>query len=80
MPIISGVVVVGDVPTILAQMRGDAVGAGGDRHLGRLDRIGMMPAARITHGRDMIDIDAEADGQSWRHRYSLRHRCTTLSG
>ena len=57
-------VVIGDVPAILAQMRGDAVGAGRDRDFGRLDRIGMMAAARITHGGDVIDIDAEADGGS----------------
>ncbi len=54
-------VVIDDVAAILAQMRGDAVGAGRDRDLGRLDGIGMAPAARVAHGRDMIDIDAEAD-------------------
>jgi hypothetical protein len=44
-------------------MRGDAVGAGRDRDLGGLDRIGMPPAARIAHGGDVVDVDAEAD---WR--------------
>ena len=57
-------IVVDDVAAVLAQMRGDAVGAGGDGDLGGLDRIGMMPAARIAHGGDMVDIDAEADGRS----------------
>ena len=61
-------IVIDDVAAILAQMRGDAVGAGGDRNLGGLHRIGMPAAARIAHGRDMIDIDAEADGLS-RHAY-----------
>ena len=60
-------VVVDDVAAILAQMRGDAVGAGRDRDLRRLDRIGMPPAARVTHGRDVIDVDAEADGRKSGH-------------
>ncbi len=54
-------IVVDDVAAVLAQMRGDAVGAGGDRDLGGLHRIGMPPAARIAHGRDVIDVDAKAD-------------------
>ena len=45
---------------VLAQMRGDAVGAGRDRELGRAHRIGMAPAARIADGGDVVDIDAEA--------------------
>ena len=53
-----------DVAAILAQMRGDAVGAGGDRDLGGVHRIGMPAAARVAHGRDMIDVDAEADGDA----------------
>ena len=63
-------IVVDDVAAILAQMRGDAVGAGGDRDLGRLHRIGMPAAARVAHGRDMVDVDAEADGMMRRHRHS----------
>jgi len=47
---------------ILAQMRRDAVGAGGDGKFGGLERVGMAPAARVAHGGDVIDIDAEADG------------------
>ena len=53
-------VVVADVAAILAQMRGDAVGAGRDRELGRAHRIGMAPAARVADGGDVIDVDAEA--------------------
>ena len=63
-------VVVDDVTAILAQVRGDAVGAGGDRDLRGLQRIGVAAAARVAHGRDMIDVDAEADGVMRRHRHS----------
>ena len=54
-------VVVADVAAIFAQMRGDAVGAGLDRDLRRAHRIGMPAAARIAHGRDVVDVDAEAE-------------------
>ena len=53
-------VVVGDVPPVLAQMGGDAVGAGGGGHDRRPHRVGMVAAARVPDGRDMVDIDAEA--------------------
>ena len=52
-------VVVVNVPAVLAQMRGDSVGAGFDRHERRADRIGDRAAARVADGRDMIDVDAE---------------------
>ena len=54
-------VVVVNVSAVLAQMRGDAVGAGVDRHERRADRIGARAAARVAHGRDMIDVDAEPE-------------------
>ena len=54
-------VVVADMAAVLAQMRGDAVGAGRDRKLGRAHRIGMAPAARVADGGDVVDIDAEAE-------------------
>ena len=60
-------VVVDDVTAIFAQMRGDAVGAGRERDLGGLHRVGMLAAARVTHGGDMVDVDAEADGRFSRH-------------
>ncbi len=60
-------VVVDDVAAIFAQMRGDAVGAGRDRDLGGLHRIGMPPAARIAHGGDVVDVDAEANGRVRSH-------------
>ena len=44
-------VVVADVAAVLAQMRGDAVGAGLDRELRGAHRIGMRAAARIADGR-----------------------------
>ena len=55
-----GDVVVADVAAILAQMRGDAVGARRDGELGRAHRVGMAPAARVADGGDVVDIDAEA--------------------
>jgi hypothetical protein len=55
-------IVVDDMAAVLAQMRGDAVGAGGNRDLGGPHRIGVMAAARVAHGRDVIDVDAETDG------------------
>ena len=51
---------VADVAAVLAQMRGDAVGTGRDGELRRPHRIGIAPAARVAHGRDVIDVDAEA--------------------
>ena len=53
-------VVVVDVAAVLAQMRGDPVGAGLDGDEGRAHRIGQRPAAGVADGRDMIDVDAEA--------------------
>ena len=67
-------VVVDDVAAILAQMGGDAVGAGGDRDLGGLHRIGMPAAARVAHGGDVIDVDAEADGSDGGHADRSRER------
>ena len=52
-------------------MRGDAVGAGRDRELGRAHRIGMPPAARVADGRDVIDVDAEAQMRNRRHAIGL---------
>ncbi len=61
---------VADVAAVLAQMRGDAVGAGGDGELGRPQRIGMAAAARIPHGGDVIDVDAEAQMRGRAHAAS----------
>ena len=56
-------VVVADVAPILAQMGRDAVGARRDCDLCRQDGVGMTPAARVAHGRDVVDVDAEANGR-----------------
>ena len=53
-------VLIGNVPTVLAQMRGDAVRACFLRQQRGADGIGVGRAARIADGRHMIDVDAEA--------------------
>ncbi len=53
-------VIVGDVAAVFAKVRGDAVGAGLGRHDRGANRIGMVPAARVPDGRDVVDVDAEA--------------------
>jgi hypothetical protein len=55
-------IVIDDMAAIFTQMCGDAVGAGGNGELGSLDRIGVASAARVSHGRNMVDIDPEPDG------------------
>jgi len=60
------------VATIFAQVRRDAVGTGFDCKESGLDGVGMAPAARVANGRDVIDIDAKADGGHCGHvSYSL---------
>ena len=54
-------VVIADVTAILAQMRGDAVGAGLNGEQGCADGIGMRPATRVPDGRDVIDVDAQSE-------------------
>ena len=54
-------VVVADVAAVLAQMRGDAVGAGLDRGQRGAHRIRPLAAPRVAQGRDVIDIDAETE-------------------
>ena len=50
---------VGDVPAILAQMRGDAVGAGLGGQARRTDRIGLRAAAGVADGGDVVDVHAK---------------------
>ncbi len=50
---------IADMAPVLAQMGGDAVGAGGDGEMGGPDRIGQGAAARVSHRGDMVDIDAK---------------------
>ena len=53
-------IVIGDVPPVLAQMRGDAVRPGLRRHQPGAHRIGIARPARVPDRRDMVDIDAQA--------------------
>jgi len=52
-------VVVADVAAILAQVRGDAVGARFDGDERRAHRIGKGAAARVAQRGDMIDVDPQ---------------------
>ncbi len=49
---------IGNVASVLAEMRRDAVGAGLGGQARRAHRIGMTAAPRIADGGDVIDIDA----------------------
>ena len=53
-------VAVGDMPAVLAQVGGDAVGAGAGSHDRGADRIGKVAPPRVADGRHVIDIDSEA--------------------
>ena len=52
---------VGDVTPVLAEMRRNAIRASLRRGMGRAQGVGMPPASRVPDGRDMVDIDAEAE-------------------
>jgi hypothetical protein len=45
---------------VFTQMRRDAIGSRGSGGLCRPHRIWMIATSRITDGRDMVDVDAEA--------------------
>ena len=47
-----------DMAAILAQVHGDAVGAGLLRQQRGMDRIRILGAARLAHRGDVIDVDA----------------------
>jgi hypothetical protein len=64
---------------VLAQMRGDAVGAGLDRDLRRAHRIGPLPAPSITQGGDVVDIDAKTQRSSFGH-FELLMDCRVKPG
>ena len=53
-------VVVLNVPAVLAQVRGDAVGAGVLADRRTRNGVGMLAAARLSQRRDVIDVDVEA--------------------
>jgi hypothetical protein len=62
-------IVIDNVPAILAQMRGNAVGAGRNRDFRGLDGVGMTPAPRVPHGGDVVDVDAKTNG--WMHSHEI---------
>src|SRR5262249_4394983 len=71
-------VLVTDVAAVLAQMRGDAVGAGLDRGKRGAHRIGARTAPGIAERCDVIDIDAKAQRWSFGHCFdSQPKRWTT---
>ncbi len=51
---------IADMAAILAQVDGNAIGAGGLGDRRSLGRVGMHAAARVAHGRDVIDVHSEA--------------------
>ena len=53
-----------DVPAILAQMHGDAIGAAQMRLDGAPDGIGFVSAPGLADGGDVVDVDAEFDHSS----------------
>jgi hypothetical protein len=54
-------VVVPDVPAILPQMCGDAVGTGFNRDLRCMDGVGVPAPARVAHRCDVIDVDTKPE-------------------
>src|SRR5262252_6658152 len=46
----------------------NAVGARPNGDFGRVNRVRMSPAARIAHGRHVIDVDAETEPGEGGHR------------
>ncbi len=62
-----------DVAAILAQVHGDAVGAGQLAQRRRGDRIRVARAALLAQRRHVVDVDVEADHQR------LSSRCSVLA-
>ena len=60
-------VAIDDVPAILAQMGGDAVGARGLGDARGPERIGQPAAARVAHRGDVIDVHAKAQRMECGH-------------
>jgi hypothetical protein len=58
-------VVVLNVPTVLAEMGRDAVGASALTDSGRFDGVRLGAAARLSDRRDVIDVDIEALIAKW---------------
>ncbi len=62
-----------DVAAVLAQVHGDAVGAGELDERRRPQRIGIRRAARLAQRRHVVDVDVETDHQR------LSSRCSVLA-
>jgi hypothetical protein len=52
-------VVILDVSSIFAQVRGDSIGPGALAQLSRGDRIGLLGPSRLTDRRDVVDVDVQ---------------------
>jgi hypothetical protein len=63
---------------ILAQMRGDAVGTGLDRHERGAHRVRPRASPRVTQCCDVIDVDAEAQRWSFGHLRTRSKFCWTI--
>ena len=61
-----GDIVVGDVPPVLAEVRGDAIRARGGGDPRRLHRVRVRAAARVADRRDVIDVHAETKSHAAR--------------
>ena len=57
----AGEIVIADMAAVFAQVRRHPVAAGACDHFGGAHRIGMIAAARVADGGDVIDVDAEAE-------------------
>ena len=74
----AGHVGVADMAAVLAQMRGDSVGARLDRGQRGAHRIWPRAAAGVAQGGDVIDIDSEAQRWSFRHYILVEIQRVTL--
>ena len=61
-----------DVPAVFAQMQRDVVGAGLLGQQRGMHRIRIGRAARLPHGGDVIDVDAELDDRNDVHAFPRR--------
>ena len=70
-------VLITDVATILAQVRGDPVPANASNDLCRAHRIGMVAPARVTDRCNVIDIHSEAEAVA--HAFRLPGLVTSMA-
>ena len=65
-------VAVADMAPVLAQMRGDPVAADRGDDLRRAHRVGVIAAARVADGGDVIDVDAQPQRRRLRQHRRVR--------